>query len=159
MTKLTHKARPAGSIEEATARLIDAVGGPSAASALPGCAVSRAALDKYLGNDSENATRIGARLAAYFEAECGVPHVSAWMAAQSGHVVVALPAVPPLALPKLVAKLGKETGELFAEIGRALEDKRVSAAERARLLKELSDVVEVAAAARLQLERDGGGGP
>lgn len=155
MTRLTHKIRPAGSLEEATARLMDSVGGLKAASQMPGCHVGPSALDKYVGNDSENPTRIPARLAAYFESQCGEAHVTAWMAAQSGHVVVKLPDVAPIDLPRLIAGLGKETGELFAEIGKALEDKNVTPAERARLLKELGDVIEVATAARLHLEMGG----
>lgn len=152
MSKLTHKVRAPLSLEEATAALIDAVGGPSRAAALPGCPVSRSAIDKFLGNDSENNTRIPARLAAYFESVCGRPFVSAWMAAQSGHVIVPLPSANPIDLPRLVSRMGKEQGELFAEIGQALADGAIAPAERARLIRELGDVIAVAAAALLHLE-------
>ena len=157
LPKPTHKTRPPLTLEEATESLINAVGGPKAAAALPGCPVGRSMLDKYMdADDPENRGKtIPARTAAYFESVAGEPHVTQWMAAQSGHCVVPLPDAAPMNLVAFVTGLGREAGDVFAAVGTALKDGRVTPGERVRLIREINDVIRVATAARTALEAKG----
>ncbi|NQU60397.1 MAG: hypothetical protein HQ512_04645 [Rhodospirillales bacterium] len=154
MPKHTFKIRPAGSLEEAAENLINACGGPRRAAALPGCYVSASMLGKYMNaDDPEDRNKtMASKLVAYFESHCGQPFVSAWTAAASDHVVVALPTADGIDLPQLVADMGKELGDVFQRAGAALADGKIDKAEAAALVDELHDVAKVAIAGITGLE-------
>jgi len=150
-----YKVRPAGSLEEATQALIDACGGRQAVLRLPGCYWSGAMMDKWTGDDPENVNKsIPAKAAAYLESVCGKPLVSAWIAAQSGTAVVPLSDMDAMALPEMAARMGKEESDVFARLGAALADGKITVDERLRLIGELWDVVDVAMAAVTGLQAE-----
>ena len=153
----SYKPRPAGSLEEATDALFAACGGGKAAAELPGCYVGPTMLGTYSNADDPDVRNktIPAKLAAYLEAHSGVPAVSSWMAHQSGHVLIRPPVLGVPQLTALAPSLGKESAEVFARLGEALADNRLTADERTDLIKELYDVVGDCAGAIEHLEAGG----
>ncbi len=64
-----------------------------------------------------------------------------------------LPRLPPApgALPELLARVGKESGEVFAAAAEGLRDGRLDARETLRLERELGELEHAAASARAAL--------
>lgn len=89
---------------------------------------------------------------ADLEAECGQPLVTRKLAELSGHVLVPLPVASKGGkLGRVTAAALKETAEVFAHLGAALEDERICGAEAETLGQDIDDAIAKLAALKLQI--------
>lgn len=91
MTIASRPARQYGTLEEATARLIKACGGIDGAA--ESCRVGRSQLSDYANPNVEDAY-MPADVVRQLETACGQPHVTEYLAACHGLVLVRLPNEP-----------------------------------------------------------------
>lgn len=86
------------------------------------------------------------------ERVAGVPSVTQMLARAHGLECVAQGEVPREGLPSLVARIGRDASSVFADVAHALAGRPLSAAERARLLLDLTDLRLAAAGALAVLD-------
>ena len=124
-------------VKTATKRVIGDLGGVEAAASC--CGMGKSQLSDY-GNVN-SAKVIRADVAVALERIGGQPHITAAMAAAQGYaLVMTMPMRARSELAQLLARIGRDSGQLFAIAAHALSHKKPSAKERAALLRELSDL-------------------
>lgn len=109
-------------------------------------------------NDPERTLPID--VVAQLERAAGTHPVTAALALLQGCIVVPIAATGGGDLGALLAKLGREVGDVFSASAAALADGRVSEAERATLARELAELIAAGqqALAVLAVPAAGGGG-
>lgn len=129
-------------LKAASRRLVEAVGGGKEAAAILGVsaphvstAVAATCPDKWLS----------LRHVAELQDAAGVSPVAAALEELAAGQGDAAP-ISAAELPDAVLHLTRELGDVAAAASLAVEDGRISAAERARLLRELDELIERAAA-------------
>lgn len=154
MSRKPYKPREAMSLEDAVSATVTDLGGFPAVADMPGIRVGRSTLFRYADNADENrAYVIPLDIAAFLTTETlrrgHEPHLLRWLQeqCQAGRVHME----PHESLVDLVARLGKESGEAFCALGKALKatgdgGAAMTPRERNELLAELRDVQRVAAA-------------
>ena len=153
MPKTTYKWREPGSLKQATARLLDANGGPQGAA--EGCRVTAGMLFKYTDPNDENRLRfMPADIVRHLEQRCGEPIVTRFLAAEAGHVLVRLDLPTDIAaLPPALAKAAAEASDVYRVAARALMDGSVDARDAARLVAEIDEAITAFATMRALVVR------
>jgi hypothetical protein len=144
-------------LKAAFRRLVEACGGQESVILIPGMPLKRhQALSEYGNIDEPGQARID--VIALMEADCGKPLVTELLARATHHVLVPLPAVVGSHNPlgRVTGAAMKETSEVFAKLGKFLDDGKLSAAEGRQLDKEIDQAVIQLLALRAQVDREAG---
>jgi len=145
-------------LKAATRRLIEACGGQESAVLIPGMPISRHQSFSEAGNAAQPDRFLRIDVAALMEADCGRPLVTAELARATGHVLVPMPSIAAQRSPlgKITAQAMRETSEVFAGMGQALEDGVLTAIEGAQLDREIDEAIEKLLALRAQVDFEAG---
>ena len=148
MPKTTYKWREPGSLKQATARLIDANGGPQAAA--EGCRVTAGMLFKYTDPNDENRLRfMPVDIARLLEQRCGEPIVTQFLASEAGHVLIRLDLPADIAaLPSALAQAAAEASDVYRVAAMGLKDGTIDAREAARMVAEIDEAITAFATMR-----------
>lgn len=140
------KPRAAGSLKEAAAQLVVLCGGQTRAAEL--CRVSRSQVARYTDDsDDAIAVHMPADVIICLEEHANDPVVSRYLASRTGHALLPLdPAITPNTYPALLARIGKETGQMFGEASAAMRDGRLAPKERGRVRREAIELMTAIAA-------------
>jgi hypothetical protein len=138
------KADPNAGLKSIFAHLLHRVGGLDAAATCT--RVKRAQLGNY-GNLNVADIFAPVDVVVTLEDLVGEPLLTQEMARRAGYAMVPVEPVAEGELAALLAKVGAESGAVFAAYGDALADGRVDAPERARIARELQDLIRAAHAA------------
>ncbi len=156
MAKSAYKRRRAGSLKEATERLIGKCGGFTDCGRDPDCRVGKATLYAYTdGDDDANRVKhMPIDVVRYLEARCGDPIVSRFLAAEAGHVMIRLDIPEDLAqLPPALATAAAEASDVYRIAAEALGDGEISRPEAEKLTREIDEAITAFAAMRQSLTR------
>lgn len=124
--------------------------------------VEQQAISGYESTDERFAESFApADIIADLEAECGQPIVTRKLAELAGHMLVPMPRVSlsGTRLGRITASALKETAEVFAELGAALDDERICKAESDKLAATIDEAMTVLAALKLQIAAEAEGQP
>lgn len=147
------KVRPRGSLKAAVAKLVASVG-VERARELTG----RGATQLYRYGDPDEAAQMPVDLVAALMRDGGATAVADYLAAEAGCVLLPLtPLAGPAELAAHVGAVGRHVGTAFQDYAEALADGEIDAGERARLIADLDDILQAAAAARADLMDHGEG--
>lgn len=139
MTKSTHKRRPAGSLKEAQADLVEACDGAVRAAAL--VRVGRSQLHKYTDADEPNdVVHMPVDVVRVLERFAGAPHVSRFLAAEAGFVLEPVTPAPGAADERIAAQtvqVAASATELFGDASQALEDGHVDPQEAGLIIRDI----------------------
>lgn len=115
MRSAGYKEREPGSLKEAVAELVANCGGQVAVSQF--LRVSKSQIHRYTDDSDENQfTHMPVDLVARLERHCGDPVVTRWLAAAAGFAVIDIASGPPHEpYHQVLGRIGRESGELFAE--------------------------------------------
>jgi hypothetical protein len=147
-----YKTRTPGSLKEAVAQLVTLIGGQKGAAEL--ARVGRAQIARYTDDSGENETvHMPVDIVGVLEQASGDPLVTRFLASLSGCVLLDLsPRGGPYALA--LAKIGEETGQLFAEFARALaNDGAFDEDEAGRVRREACDAMNALACLVAEIDR------
>lgn len=149
------KPRPAGSLKDAAATLIEAVGIDRARD-LTG--KGKTAIYGY--GDPDSGRHMPLDVVAALTRDSGCLAVATYLAAEAGAVVTPAPAAAPSAgLADMIAGLGGKIGAAFAHYAAAISDGHISAAEAETLKADFRGVVDEAMAAFSAISPDAGEPP
>ncbi len=135
--------RQPGTLKDAVTQLVAACGGLAKAAAL--ARVRRTQIHRYT-DPAEPECHMPLDIVLALETHCGDPIVTAFMAFESGALLVPLRAGQSEAFAGHLAKLGRETGRLYGEACGALKDGCHSKAESTKVEREALKTVEALAA-------------
>lgn len=144
-------------LKAAFRRLVEACGGQESVILIPGMPIHRhQAISEYGRVDHPGQARID--VIALMEADCGRPIVTEHLARATQHVLVPLPAVVGSRNPlgRVTGAAMKETSEVFAKLGKFLDDGVLTSAEGRSLDKEIDDAVIRLLALRAQIDLEAG---
>jgi regulatory protein CII len=135
------KPRAPGSLKEAQAQLVVAIGGQTRAAEL--CRVSRSQVARYTDDSDESiAVHMPADVIACLEQHAAEPIVTRYLASLTGHALLTLADDATRATyPQLLSRIGKETGQMFGEAAAALADGRLAPKERGRVRREAVELM------------------
>lgn len=150
---------PQQALKAATRRLIAACGGQESAALIPGMPIQRHQSFSEAGSPAHPDRMLRIDVAALLEADCGLPLVTAALAKATGHVLVPLPAVLAMRSPlgRITARALKETSEVFATLGAALDDGVLSAVEGRHLDTQIDEAIEQLLVLKAQVDFEAGG--
>lgn len=112
--------------------------------------LGRAQLGRFHASDDPALPSLG--YVPALEAAAGHPRITGALAALHGCALVPLAAEPSAgSLAQHLARIGRESGEVFAEAAAALADQHVTAAESVVLVRQLLELEQAARDARAAL--------
>lgn len=146
MSKFPYKPRPAGSLKQATAGLVEACGGLAAAAGV--ARVGRTALFRYTDDSDDHADRyMPCDVLRALERQCGEPIVTRYLAAEAGAVLLMLPnAEAGGGIGAAASLLAKESADLFGAVTEAIDTRGkhgsdVSPGEARDIIKESDEAM------------------
>lgn len=145
-TTTSFKPRPAGTLKEATDRLIGALGG--AVAAAEGARISASRLRQYSDPDDPESF-IAADMVLALEARAGVPHVTEFLAHASGYGLLKLGGADEGCLSESARAILAESADVIERMIAALSDNSCDAAEAGRIVAEIDQLLRAAATARV----------
>lgn len=139
-----YKPREPGSLKSAVAELVTACGGQGPSAELS--RVSRSQIARYTDDSGEHETvQMPADIVLALERACGDPVVTRYLAGVQGHALIDLKARTDEPYGVVLARVGKETGELFAAAAQALSDRRMDRREAGRVKHEAMQLMAACA--------------
>lgn len=146
-------------MKAATRRLVKACGGQESCVLVPGVGTTRHQYFSEVGQVERPTEFLRLDRVALLEADCGKPIVSALLARATNHVLVPLPAIAATRNPlgRVTAQAMRETSEVFATLGQALDDGVLTSAEGRQLDTEIDEAIEKLLALKAQVDVEAGG--
>lgn len=153
MSKSPYKQRQAASLKGAVNDLVTAAGGQEAAADV--LSVTKGTVFRWTDDSEENAHRhMPVQAVRTLERHVGQPIVTAFLAAEAGHALVASGgAVLPADWGVIVATYAKEASEAFAKLATAIADGVVTPDEARAAMAELDQVQAYGAEIREKLKQ------
>ncbi len=121
-------------------QIVKDMGGVDATAKVAQTTISQVSI--YGNPNGDSLPSLATVLAVEMDLGVGFAHVTEAMARATGHILVPDRALAPGDLAQLMAKVGKETGEVFARYALALSDGTVCAEDRLAIIRELEDVIQ-----------------
>lgn len=145
-------------LKAATRRLVKACGGQEACALIPGIGRERHQYFSEAGSIAHPKVLLRWNEVALMEADCGQPILTDFMARLTDHRLVPLPAIVRSRNPlgKITGEAMKETSEVFARLGKFLDDGVLSAAEGKSLDREIDQAIVKLMALRAQVDFEAG---
>lgn len=120
--------------------LVRDMGGVDATSKVAQTTISQVSI--YGNPNGDSLPSLATVLAVEMDLGVGFAHVTEAMARATDHVLVPVKPLSHGELATLLARLGAETGEVFARFAAAQADGRICAEDRAAMIREVEDVVQ-----------------